>query len=144
MDMTSLNWLAIISAGLSAFVLGGIWYSPAVFGNAWMEENGVSAERIDGRNMIKVFSVSIALSLLMAFNLAMFLSDSPAECTGACAHKTDMGWGTLAGFLAGLWPLCGIAIVGLFERKSAKYVMINGGYLLAALTLMGSILGAWR
>ena len=42
MDMASafnsLNWLAIIVASISAFVLGGIWYSPLMFGNAWRSE----------------------------------------------------------------------------------------------------------
>ena len=38
----------------------------------------------------------------------------------------------------------GIGIVALFERRSLKYVLINGGYLTVALTAMGAILGAWR
>ncbi len=39
MDMNSINWLAVFVAGISAFVLGGVWYSPALFGKAWMKEN---------------------------------------------------------------------------------------------------------
>jgi hypothetical protein len=38
----------------------------------------------------------------------------------------------------------GIGIISLFERKPWSYVLINGGYLTVALTLMGLILGAWR
>ena len=37
--MGSINWIAILVAGISAFVLGGVWYSPALFGKAWMTEN---------------------------------------------------------------------------------------------------------
>ncbi|HNI11929.1 MAG TPA: DUF1761 family protein, partial [bacterium] len=40
----SLNWLAIIVASISAFVLGGIWYSPLMFGNAWMKVAGMTEE----------------------------------------------------------------------------------------------------
>jgi hypothetical protein len=51
----------------------------------------------------------------------------------------------MAGFLAGFgWAAMGIGIVSLFERRSLSYVLINGGYLTVALTVMGVILGAWR
>jgi hypothetical protein len=38
----------------------------------------------------------------------------------------------------------GLFIVGLFERRSAKLMLINGGYMTVTLTLMGLIIGAWR
>jgi hypothetical protein len=37
-----------------------------------------------------------------------------------------------------------IFVVGLFERKSTRYLLINGGYATVALTLMGWIIGVWR
>jgi len=144
MDMSTINWLAVLVAGISAFVLGGIWYSPALFGNAWMKASNLTLEQVQKGNKGKIFGWAFIFSLLMAANLAMFLADSPADCPANCAQRTDVTWGTIAGFLAGLWPFCGIAITGLFEQKSARYILINGGYLLVALTLMGAILGLWR
>ena len=144
MDMSSINWLAVLVAGISAFVLGGVWYSPALFGKAWMSENGFTEEQLKKGNNQKIFGWAFVLSLIMAANLAMYLADTPAECTGNCAQKTDIIWGTVAGFTAGLWPFCGLAIVALFERRSARYIFINGGYLVIALTLMGAIIGVWR
>ena len=32
MDISHLNWLAVVVAALSAFMVGGIWYSKALFG----------------------------------------------------------------------------------------------------------------
>jgi hypothetical protein len=144
MDMSSINWVAVLVAGISAFVLGGVWYSPALFGNAWMSENRMTVEDVRKGNATKIYGIAFILSLLMAANLAMYLADTPAECTGNCAQKTDITWGAIAGFLSGIWPFCGIAIVGLFEHKSARYIFINGGYVLVALTLMGAIIGVWR
>jgi hypothetical protein len=34
--------------------------------------------------------------------------------------------------------------VALFERRSARYIAINGGYFVLAFVVMGVILGAWR
>ena len=42
-DLAVLNWLAIVLATASAFVLGGIWYGP-LFGKQWMAEYGFSEE----------------------------------------------------------------------------------------------------
>lgn len=144
MDFNTINWLAILVAGISAFVLGGVWYSPLLFGNAWMRENKLTMEEVKKGNAAKIYGWAFILSLIMAANLGMFLADTPAECTGNCAQKTDISWGAIAGFLAGIWAFCGLAIVALFEQRSARYIFINGCYLLLALTLMGAIIGLWR
>ncbi len=144
MDFNTINWLAILVAGISAFVLGGVWYSPLLFGNAWMRENKLTTEDLKKGNAAKIYGWAFILSLIMAANLGMFLADTPAECTGNCAQNTDMSWGAIAGFLAGIWAFCGLAIVALFEQRSGRYILINGGYLLLALTLMGAIIGLWR
>ena len=41
-----INILAVFLAALSAFVLGGAWYSPALFGKTWQQETGVDSEKI--------------------------------------------------------------------------------------------------
>ncbi|MDF2190991.1 DUF1761 domain-containing protein [Paraflavitalea sp. CAU 1676] len=140
--MNSINWLAVLVAGISAFVLGGVWYSPALFGKAWMKENQFTVETVQKGNKAKIFGWAFVLSLLMAANLAMFLAEPAQPCPGA--PVVNISWGSTAGFLAGFWVFCSIAIVGLFEHKSARYIFINGGYCVLALVLMGAIIGAWR
>ena len=132
--MSHVNWLAVLVAGISAFVLGGVWYSPALFGKAWMKENRLSEEDVQKGNKARIFGWSFLLTLVMSVNLAMFLNDA----------KTNFTWGMTAGFLSGIWVFCGIAVVALFEQKTTRYIFINGGYQLVALTLMGAIIGAWR
>lgn len=142
--MPTINWIAVLVAGISAFGLGAVWYSPKVFGTAWMKDNGFTEETIRSGNASATFSWTLVLSLVASVNLAMFLSDTPDECTGLCAHKTDLAWGATAGFLAGIWVLCFIFIIGLFEQKPKRLLWINSGYAVVALTLMGAILGLWR
>ncbi|HET7896548.1 MAG TPA: DUF1761 domain-containing protein [Flavisolibacter sp.] len=132
--MNTVNWLAVLVAGISAFVLGGIWYSPALLGKAWMTENKFTLMDVQQGNKARIFGWAFLLSLIMAVNLAMFLN----------APEIDLTKGILYGALTGVWIFCGLAIVALFEQKSARYIFINGGYCLVALTLMGAIIGAWR
>ena len=144
MDMSSINWLAVLAAGISAFVLGGVWYSPAMFGNAWMKANKLDLETIRKGNMLKIYGIAFILSLVMAANLAMFLADGPETCPENCRQQTDVIWGATAGFLAGLWVFCAVAMHGLFEHRNTKVILINGGYSLVGLILMGAIIGLWR
>jgi hypothetical protein len=142
--MENINWLAVLVAGLSAFVLGGVWYSPALFGKAWMKDSELSEERIKAGNKGKIFGATAIFSLIMAANLAMFLADGPATCPPECAQRTDLAWGATAGFLAGIWTFAAIAIHSLFELKCWRLILINGGYSLLSLVLMGAIIGLWR
>src|SRR3984957_10101588 len=41
MDPSKLNYLAVVAAAASAFVIGGAWYSPALFANAWRKGAGL-------------------------------------------------------------------------------------------------------
>jgi Protein of unknown function (DUF1761) len=133
MNLHTLNLWAVIAASVSAFVIGGLWYSPVLLGAAWKRANGFAADPPAAG--AKGFSIAFVLSLVMAFNLAMFLN----------APGTTLSFGAMAGFLAGAgWVAAGIGIVALFENRSWKYVVINGGYLTVALTVMGAILGGWR
>jgi hypothetical protein len=134
MTLQNLNVWAILTAAVSAFLVGGLWYSPVLFGAIWKKANRFGAEEPPPATA-SIFALSFVLSLVMAFNLAMFLNDP----------KTNLAWGATAGFLAGFgWVTMGIGIVSMFERRPWSYVVVNGGYLTVALVLMGAILGAWR
>jgi hypothetical protein len=144
MVMNGINWWAVLVAGISAFVVGGIWYSPRLFGRAWMKDNNFTEEQIrKGDNKGKIFGFTLIFSLLMSVNLAMFLA-TPADCPANCASKADITWGATAGFLAGIWTFCAIGIHSLFELKPWRLIFINGFYSVVALILMGAIIGAWR
>jgi len=134
MTISYVNWLAVLVAGISAFVVGGIWYSPGLFGNVWMKENKIGQEDIRRSDKGRIFGSALILALVMSTNLALFLSDA----------KTDLRWGFIAGLLTGVWVFCGLAITAMFELRTWRYVFINGGYQLVALALMGAIIGVWR
>lgn len=127
-----LNYLAIVLAALSTFLLGGLWYSPAVFGKAWMKENGFTEESLKGGNMAKIFGLAFILALISAINLAMFMGP-----------EKDVSMGAAYGFAAGFgWVTTFVGTHYLFERKSFKLFLINAGYSIVALTVMGVIIVA--
>lgn len=132
--MNSLNFWAVIVSALSTFLIGGLWYSPAVFGKPWMRENNFTEEQLKGRNMGKIFGLAFLLALIAALNLAMFLGPE---------NRPEMGalWGFAAGFG---WVATFVGTHYLFEKKSMTLFLINAGYSIVALTLMGVILAAFQ
>jgi hypothetical protein len=130
-----INYLAVLAAAVSTFVIGGLWYSPAMFQRAWTSANGLTEADLAKGNAAGIFGMAFVFALLMAANLAAFLS----------GPDTTVAWGTTAGALTGVgWVLPAIGTVALFERRSARYIAINGGYFVVAFIVMGAILGAWR
>ena len=128
------NWMAAVAAAVAAFVLGGAWYSPALFGSAWMRASGITPERAATANMAKVFGVAFVWALVGAVCFAAFLGPAPAP-----------GFATAAGFAAGLcWVAGSFGINYQFEQKPWTLLLINGGYHTAQYTLYGLILGLWH
>lgn len=128
------NIWAVLVAALSTFLIGGLWYSPALFGKAWMRENGFTEESLKGGNMAKIFGLAFFLGVIAAVNLAMFMGPENDPAKGAM-------WGFLAGFG---WVATFVGTHYLFERRSMKLFLINAGYSVVALTVMGLILAAWK
>ena len=128
----TINWLSVIVAAVSAFLVGGVWYGP-LFGRAWMREFGLTEEDLKGRNVQKTFGLSLLWAFIAATNLEMFIGP-----------EADFAFGTMAGFFAGFgWVAALLGILYLFEMKSLKAFLINAGYCTLALTIMGAVLGAW-
>jgi Protein of unknown function (DUF1761) len=135
MEQFHINHLAVIVCAIANLALGALWYSPVLFYNAWKKENNLTDEQLKKINPAKVYGISFILSVIISYNMAFFLGDS----------KTDMAWGTTAGFLTGFgFAALIFAIVALFEMRSWKYIFINGGYITVYFTIIGFILGAWR
>lgn len=158
-----INFLAMIVASLVTLVIGFVWYHPKVFGTVWMKSAGLTEEQLKSGNMIKVFGLTILLSLMITLILqALTIHQSGAygmvggvidenTLPSFQAFMDDYGTtfrtfkhGALHGFIAGLFFALPInAINGLFERKSAKYIFVNSGYWIVTLTIMGSIVCGW-
>lgn len=130
-----LNYLAILVAAASTFMLGGLWYSPVLFGRVWMLEMGFTEEKLKALGGTgRIMGLAFVLELAMAILLAAFLGE-----------KATLGFGVFAGAAAGFgWVGLSLGVTYLFERKPLRLFLINAGYHGFAFMLMGGILGAWR
>jgi hypothetical protein len=70
--ISTLNWLAVLTAAFSTFMLGGLWYGP-LFGRVWMRASGMTEEKAKLGSPVKIFGISFALQLVAAALGVIFL-----------------------------------------------------------------------
>lgn len=139
MSFVAINWLAVMAATLSGFVVGFLWYGP-LFGKAWMQESGMTEEKVAAGSMARTFGFGFLFQLIMAVFLALFFFGDPTA-----AEPVNAGSGAFYGLLTGFgWVATAIGVNALFEHKSFRYIAINGSYWVVVFTVMGLILGSWR
>ena len=129
--MRPFEWLPSLIAALSAFALGGLWYSPVLFGKAWQREAGISDERLAAANKGMIFGVSFLLCLVAAVAFSMVIG---TEASFFMAFHSGVGVGLA-------WVATSFGVNYLFELKSLKLWLINAGYHSAQFTLYGLVFG---
>ncbi len=138
MDLSNINFLAVIVAALVSFGLGSVWYS-ALFGKAWQKELGLTEEYLKQGNMVKIFGSSFVLMVIMAFGMAILIQGHQAD------REIDWLQGNHHGLYVGFFFVATtMGINLLYQRRSLKLWAIDAGYQVLCLSVMGAILGAWH
>jgi Protein of unknown function (DUF1761) len=134
MEHFPINWLALVLAAVVKQALGALWFSPLLFGKAWCELAGVSDAEMKA-GLVKALIPDIIGSFLMAFVLVHAVHYAGASGIGQGAAVGFFNW---VGFVA-------VATLGTvtFEKRPLKLYLINNGYLLIALLIMGAIFAVW-
>ena len=132
--MSGINLLAVVVAAASSFLLGGLWYSPKLFGKAWNRETGGKPNAPGGGHPARVFGIAFAFSLLAALAFAWVLGPNPP-----LQHAVLMG--LVAGFC---FVAASFGINYQFANRTTLLWVIDGGYHTAQFVLFGLVLGLWH
>ena len=126
-----MNIWAILLAALSSFLLGGLWYSAALFGRAWNTANNGPKQ---SGHPAKVFGVSFVFSLIAAICFALWVGAAPPI-------EASLKAGALAGFG---FVATSFGINYQFAQRPFVLWLIDGGYHTVQFVLFGLILGLWH
>lgn len=157
-----LNFPILLLAALIPMVIGFIWYNPKVFGKAWMEAAGMTDEKVKGGNMALIFGLSFVFAVFLAYAIngmvihqnhlysIFFGQEDALKSTLDYLDANHDAWndnfhtfkhGAFHGIFAGItFALPVLATNAMFERKGLKYVLVNGGYWILTITLMGGVI----
>ena len=137
--MAPINLLVVFGSAIVNMLIGMAWYSPMLFGKYWSSYSGVSEKKTGSRKksgaVTNAYLLTFAGSLITAYVLAYFLYYTGSTTVLEGAKKGAMMW---AGFV--LTTMAGNV---LFEGKPKELFVINSGYNLFSLMVMGAILAVW-
>ena len=134
--MPKLNVSAVLVCAVLAFVIGGLWYSPLVFGNAYSTLRGLGPNSATDMAMpVGELVGEFVRWLVITFILARFMVLlGVADLTGALM------------FGAWMWAVVYSALAGsvLHEGYPWRLYAIHAGDGLAKIMLITTILGLWK
>jgi hypothetical protein len=129
-----INYPAVVVAALANYVIGAIWYA-ALFRKAWAKLSGVAE--------MKVTVLSVILALVGAFLMSWVL-DHALIFASAYVKMTGAGGGLEGAFFNWLGFVAPVTLgIVIYEKKSWKLWLLNNGYWLISLLVMGIILSVW-
>jgi hypothetical protein len=120
----------------------------------------MTEEKARQANMVKVFGLSFVFAFMLAFMLPTIVIHQVGAAQLAGGNANDPALiaflevhgdmfrtfqhGALHGFLGALFLVFPVlAINGLYEQKSFKYIFVTSGYWMVTMTIMGAIVCGW-
>ncbi len=136
MAFAGINYLAVVLAAVSAWLIGAVWYN--AFGRPWLYALGKTRSELmgpSGKPSPVPFLTAFLAELVMACVLAGILGHlGPGQLTLAS--------GVIAGFVLWLgFVITSMAVNHGFSRQRLLLTAIDGGHWLAVLLIQGAIIG---
>lgn len=126
-----LNILGVVLAALAAMMIGAAWYSPKLFGAAWMKEIGVTSPEQLG-SPTKAMISAVIMNVVSAFALALvFMWQGAETSTDALMTSLVVGVGLV---------LSNQLMRDRFHGATARLSLINGANTVVVYLAMGTIL----
>lgn len=130
--------LHVLLVAAVATIVGWLWYSPILFGNAWMKLAGVSgqAKKASSNTMVRSLIVHFVANAVLVAVLQLFTDLYGAR---TFTEGAQVGFWIWLGFFA-------TTLVGsvLWENKSWRLYLLNAAYYVVVLSLAGGLLIMWR
>lgn len=129
------NWISISIAAVVNMTIGGLWYSPVLFGEVWIKLMGFSQKQIDeakSKGMAKSYGIMAVFSVVMAFVLAQLIGNMGLF---GLQNALSLGFTVWLGFIATTK-----ANDVIFGKKPVKLYIIDAGYYLVSILAMSVIL----
>lgn len=130
MNVTPPTLLMVVLAVLSTFLIGGLWYSPVLFGRAWQQAVGLSDQTLRA-TAARTFVVAGVVALVVGTNLGFFIGG-----------KSTLSFGAFAGVATGVFMAGAVVTTSSFARRPARLIAIDAGYHLLSAAVAGTIIGA--
>ena len=136
--LPSVPILPVLAAAAAVFVVGALWYSPLVLGRQWVAAHGYTEEKIREMRASagRAYLVSFVCYVVMAAAVSVLVMR-----IGVTSLKGGLKLGLFLG--VGFAATLGLT-ANMFSEKKLSTWMIDAGYQIVYMMVMGAILAVWR
>jgi hypothetical protein len=133
----AINWLAVAAATLALYVLGGLWYSPALFGPSWRAGVGfVPPNGWKPGKLLYLAPLAGCFVVTLATALLVTIADAHSATDGvALGIIVGLGYGA---------AVAGVDATAPSHPRPGTLALIVGAYWAVGLTMVAVILSVWR
>src|SRR5215510_16173464 len=138
MPQVHINYLSVLVSAVLAFAIGGLWYSPFLFANQWVNAHGFTEEKVKEmqQSASKAYSGSLVCMVFIALAMAVIAGYLHLALFVQGLKLGLLAWGGFA-FPLGL-------MATMFSDRRMIVFLIDTGYQLVYLLLMGAIIAVWH
>ena len=137
MNVPHANLLAVLVSGVAIFILGGLWYSPALFAKPWVRLMNKTEEELKAQaGGAGPYVIVFACAILTAYALAIILNHFQPLTVVRAIMVAVLCWIGFAGTTS--------FGSGVFSGQPRALWLINSGYNLISFIVASVILTLWR
>lgn len=109
--------IAIAASTIASFILGGLWYSPILFGNIWAKEEKLNFEQAKARGITPyIYALISSLTTAIGFDYLVM-------------HSTSLNNNLMVALIIGiLFVAASLSSHYQFSGKSNTTFLIDAGY----------------
>jgi hypothetical protein len=130
------NYLANIAAAIACFLFEAVWYT--VFMKTWLNGIGRTMQWLEssGMNPAIQYGTALVMALVMATAISCVTQLTGKQTALRGIKVAALLW---TGFVLTTW-----STEYIFEVRPIGLYLVNAGYWLLGMTLMGAIVGGWK
>ncbi|HTT67805.1 MAG TPA: DUF1761 domain-containing protein [Gemmatimonadales bacterium] len=134
-----MHYLAVLVAAVASYAIAAVWYG-AIFAKTWVRLTGVTDMKPAPMNIVLV----LVGTFVMAFVLYHSIVFGDAYFAANGAPMSRVTGGLMGGFFGWLGYVAPVTLcTKLYEKKPWGLWLLDNGFWLVALLVMGTILSLW-
>ena len=135
-ELSGLNYWAIVVTWLINVIIGAVWYSPLGFQKLWSKLSGVDMMKIPKDEADRAIGLVAVSALIQSIALAVIIHS---------LHITNATNGLEVGLLLWLGFTAATTIGNtLYSRLSLKFWWLNASFFLVVIAINSVILAVWN
>jgi hypothetical protein len=129
------NYLAVAVAAIASYVVATVWYA-LLFSGLWKRLTGITEMKPTLAHVVLVFLGALVMSFVLLHSIVF---------GNAYVGTGGIHGGLMGGFFSWLGFVAPVTMMGdLYEKRPWKLWLLDNGFWLISLMVMGVILSVWK